>query len=399
MQAKQISLLLVDDNAETRASIKRLLQFELDFVVVGEADNGQEAYDLAKTLQPDCILMDINMPVMDGIEATELITHDVPNSVIIIISVQGEHEYLRKAMVAGARDYLSKPFSSDELINTIRQAYENEQTRQQHQAISSGKIKDGKVITVFSAKGGVGKTTIATNLAISLGRQGNDIVLMDLDLQFGDVPIMLDLKVKRSMANWYSDGLLPVTDYLQHHDPSGIRVLAAPESPEDGELIAAEHVTRMITELRAHSDYLVIDTPQFFHETTLQSLELADEIILVATPDLPNLKNVRRCLDILTKLELVDKVKVVANKVGKDAGIPYEQFDSYLNYPVWEQIPNEPRLIAQCATQGIPVVVQQPKAKISQALTRLSQRFEPQLVQGQEQKKLPFLKMLAAKKG
>lgn len=399
MRANQISLLLVDDNAETRASIKRLLQFEMDFVVVGEADNGQEAYDLVKNLQPDCILMDINMPVMDGIEATELITHDVPNSVIIIISVQGEHEYLRKAMVAGARDYLSKPFSSDELINTIRQAYENEQTRQQQQAIANGEIKDGKVITVFSAKGGVGKTTIATNIAVSLGKQGYDTVLMDLDLQFGDVPIMLDLKVKRSMANWYSDGLLPVTDYLQHHEPSGIRVLAAPESLEDGELITAEHVTRMITEIRAHSDYLLIDTPQFFHETTLQSLELADEIILVATPDLPNLKNVRRCLDVLTKLELVDKVKVVANKVGKDAGIPYEQFDSYLNYPVWEQIPNEPRLIAQCATQGIPVVVLQPKAKISQKLTKLSQRFEPRVVQEKEQKKLPFFKMLAAKKG
>src|SRR5690554_1979239 len=109
MNTKNIKVMIVDDVAKMRSDIKRLLQFEADINVIGEAEDGASAIKLAKKLQPDCILMDINMPGMDGITATERIYQELPHCVIIIISVQGEHEYLRKAMMAGARDYLAKP--------------------------------------------------------------------------------------------------------------------------------------------------------------------------------------------------------------------------------------------------------------------------------------------------
>ena len=163
---RRLRVLIADDSAPTRESLRRLLEFHQDIEVVGEAADGEEAVNQARLLEPDVILMDINMKPVDGITATEVITTELPRSVIVMMSVQGEQEYLRQAMAAGARDYLTKPFGTDELINTIHNAYEREARRWLQVVPGPGFPEhQGKVITVFSAKGGVGKTTIATNLA------------------------------------------------------------------------------------------------------------------------------------------------------------------------------------------------------------------------------------------
>ncbi|MFZ7101891.1 MAG: response regulator [Peptococcaceae bacterium] len=120
----KIKVLIVDDIAETRENINRLLQLEEDFQVVGEAANGEQAVNQAERLLPDIILMDVNMPVMDGITATEKISLKLPGISVIMISVQGEAEYLKKAMVTGSKEYLVKPFSADELVDSIKRTYD-----------------------------------------------------------------------------------------------------------------------------------------------------------------------------------------------------------------------------------------------------------------------------------
>jgi pilus assembly protein CpaE len=127
--AGQIKLLIVDDMAETRINLSKLLFFDERIIVVGEAGNGLEAIEHARKLQPDVILMDINMPVMDGITATQRIAAETPQAGIVILSVQGEPEYFRKALAAGASDYLIKPPASDDLTQTIHQVYEARQKR------------------------------------------------------------------------------------------------------------------------------------------------------------------------------------------------------------------------------------------------------------------------------
>ena len=236
MTADSIRVMIVDDTKETRSNIKKLLEFEDGIIVVGEAADGAEAVLLAQELKPDCILMDINMPGLDGISATEQIYKVIPDCMTIVISVQGEQEYLRRAMAAGARDYLIKPFSGDELISTIQWVWQLECARRSHNSAESTPLRSGRVIVVFSAKGGVGKSTIAVNLASSLVKQEQKVILVDLDLQFGDVPLMLNLPVKHSMADWYTDGCGSTGDYLLNQR-RGLQVLAAPEVPEDGELI------------------------------------------------------------------------------------------------------------------------------------------------------------------
>ncbi|HKM17017.1 MAG: response regulator/pilus assembly protein [Firmicutes bacterium] len=396
MDSSRIEVLIADDVAETRDNIRKLLEFEEDICVVGEAADGNEALRLAQELQPDCILMDINMPGLDGIRATERIYQVAPDCLTIVISVQGEQEYLRKAMLAGARDYLVKPFTGYDLVNTIRQVFSLEQARRSlHQDLPAN--RSAQVIVVFSAKGGVGKTTIATNLAVSLCKQQREVILIDLDLQFGDVPLFLNLKVKRSMADWHHDGREAIDDYLLKHE-SGLRVLASPQAPEQGELITGEHISQMITELKPHADYVVVDTPQFFHETTLQSLELAHRILLVATPDLPNLKNVKSCLDVLAKLNMADKVWIVANKAGAN-GIKVEQFSSYLQQPVWQRVPYDLRLATQAAIQGVPAVELNPRSALSKSLVRISKGvLEQEPENSPAGSKAPLTRMLFARR-
>lgn len=123
MTSMKIGILIVDDIADTRANLRRLLQLTTDIEVVGEAENGQEALDCARRLLPDIILMDINMPVMDGIEATERLALELPESAVIMLSVQGEPEYIRKAVNAGAYGYLFKPPSSEDLFAAIHEVY------------------------------------------------------------------------------------------------------------------------------------------------------------------------------------------------------------------------------------------------------------------------------------
>lgn len=119
----KIRVVIVDDIADTRVNLRRLLQLSTEFEVVGEAENGREALECARRLLPDIVLMDINMPVMDGIQATERLTSEVPDSAVIMLSVQGESEYIRKAVTAGAYGYLFKPPSSEELTAAIYRAY------------------------------------------------------------------------------------------------------------------------------------------------------------------------------------------------------------------------------------------------------------------------------------
>ena len=176
--ADQIRVLIVDDIPETRDHLSKLLGFEGDIDVVGAAASGVEALKLASTLTPDIVLMDINMPDMDGIATTEEMARAVPTASVIMMSVQGEADYLRRSMLAGAREFLVKPFSSDELASSIRQVYSRERDKVTRLVVptSTGAPKPtahrepGRVIAFFSPKGGVGRTTMAVNTAVAAAR-------------------------------------------------------------------------------------------------------------------------------------------------------------------------------------------------------------------------------------
>jgi len=394
-----IKILIVDDVTETRENIKRLLYFEKDMMVVGEAADGEEAIRLTEKLSPDILLMDINMPGMDGITATEKISLDYPKASIIIMSVQGEQEYLKKAMVAGAREYMVKPFSTDELVNTIRKVYDFEQKRRiqlAEPAVIRELQRDPQIITVFSTKGGVGKTTVATNLAVSLARQTRKkVVIVDLDLQFGDVAVMLNVVPKRTITELIQDISQMEPDLMESYlvtHPTGVKVLPCPTRPEYAELITGAHVEKILGILKQNYDYIVVDTPPFFHETTLTALDLCHQILLLVSLDLPTIKNVKLGLEVLDSLHLKGKVRLVLNRSSNDIGIKCEDMEESLGLKVAAHIPSDGRTVIASVNKGNPFVITHPNTSISESINALARMVmlgeaKPQAVSGTRDKK------------
>lgn len=384
MGKSPIKVLIADDMAATRENLKKLLSFDGGFVVAGEAENGKEAVALAKRLKPDIVLMDINMPVMGGIEATRVISVEMAmTTAVVIVSVQGEQEYLKEAMAAGARGYLVKPFSADELVSTIRRTHDMEiQRRAQLMPSTPQGKKLGRIISVFSAKGGVGKTVIAVNLAAELGKKKDcKVALVDLDLQFGDVAIMLDTSPVRTIADIAReeevDSELVEACLLAHS--TGIRVLASPLRPEQAESVTDRHVAAVLGLLAESYDFVIVDLSQRLDDISLTGLDMADTILLVATTELPAIKNAKVCLEIMESLGYESsKIKLALSKPSREHGLDIDEIEKTLKRKVDVHVPNEERVVSPSVSKGTPFVISNPGAKVSLAIRDLVKAVNPQ---------------------
>jgi len=356
---RKIQIMIIDDNEETIGHVTRLLYFEDDIEVVGQANRARQGIEMALEKQPHIVLMDINMPDMDGIQATARLSERVPFSQVIMISVQSDPEYMKQAMQAGARDYQPKPFGSDELISTIRRVYERAQpiydqfgegqvlqssVPASDQSQTRTRDRHGRVVAVYSPKGGVGTSTIAVNVAAVLQKIQGDVVLVDADLQFGDILVHLNTQASRSIADLvradaFDIELLP--EVLLTHQ-TGLHLLLAPPSPETAELITAAMLTQVIDELRNQFETIIVDTHNLLTDHTLTVLDNADYILVVTMPELPAIKNAKLFLDVSQELNLAAKrLDLVVNHADKEGGIPLKQIAQALKLPNVHPIPRD----------------------------------------------------------
>ncbi|OPY55958.1 MAG: Transcriptional regulatory protein DegU [Pelotomaculum sp. PtaU1.Bin035] len=384
----ETSVLVVDDIANTREDIKRLLYFEEDISVVGEAGSGEEALRLAENLHPDVVLMDINMPGMDGITASEAISTKMPDTAIVIVSIQGEPEYLKKAMAAGARDYLVKPFSSSDLAETIRRVSNSYRIR----AASATKPPvteisqepdrpANRIIMVFSSKGGVGRTTLSCNLAVCLAQETRKkVALVDLNLQGGDVAVMLNLSPRGTIAEMVQEEdrleYSLVNTYLVPH-MSGLKILPAPLRPEHAETVTASHVEEILTLLKNNFDIVIVDTSPLFNDLNLCVLEMADDILLTFTRDLPAIKHVKTDLEVFDTLRLSKKVKLVLNQSTQDYGVKISDLEKSLNTTPAAIIPYDEKTVLSSINKGHPLVLTHANSRIAQIIKTFAKGFEP----------------------
>ena len=397
--ADTIRVLIVDDIPETRDHLTKLLGFESDIDVVGSAASGGEAITLATSLTPDVVLMDINMPDMDGIAATELLARAVPTASVVMMSVQGEADYLRRSMLAGAREFLVKPFSSDELTASIRQVYSREREKVSFMAAAapaatapaatgttsgapkgSGDGEPGIVVAVFSPKGGVGRTTVAVNLAVAAATElGKKVVLIDGSVQFGDVGVLLNLNPKnKSIAD-----LVPELEQAGHdvesidtfviNHSAGIRVLLAPPSPEMAELITPSGIRRIIETLRKTHDLVVVDCTAFFNDTTLAILDSADTILTMLSLEITSIKNMRLFLEVADQLGYeAGKVRLVLNRADSALGIRVADVEHSIGRKVDDTIVSDGRSVVYALNRGVPFFLSNREAQVSQDILRLA---------------------------
>ncbi|MBI5879830.1 MAG: response regulator [Chloroflexi bacterium] len=435
----KIRVLIVDDNPDTVTNLKKLLYFEKDVEVAATGGTGDDAVRLAIEHQPDVVLMDINMPGMDGIAASEQITRQVPGTQIVIMSVQAEPDYLRRAMLAGAREFLIKPFSSEQLANTIRAVAKlgGEQRAAARQGAATGtppagsttdnrvsatparpagqvvsaatlpppagertitvppartvapytqapasapaapSVPQGKVLVVFSASGGLGRSTLAANLAIALKEETRGrVALVDCSLRFGDVGVLLNLTSQQTIAEIASaeggPDLEILADLMVSH-PSGIKVMLAPSSPELAELVTAPAVRTILTALRAKFDYIVVDTFASLDEVTLNVLDVADRILLLTTSEIPAIKNTKLFFEVTEALKYpADKTLMILSKHDPRSSITAQDIQASIKHPVYAVIERDDRATTQAAQMGQPFVINQKNSLAALSIVRLA---------------------------
>lgn len=388
-----IKILLADDSKDARQLLRELIELETKIEVIGEAEDGAEAVEKTIKLKPDVVLMDINMPVLDGIQATEKISIASPKTAVIMCSVQGENEYLRKSMAAGAREFIVKPVMPEQLLDAIEHIYSLESKRQSKTRsviMEDHMVHRPKNVVLFSSKSGVGKTTLATNLAVSAVQKGKRVALVDLDLQFGDTALFLSLNhqrknIYRLIEEHHDVDSEVLNNYLIEHS-SGVKLLAAPLRPEEGEYVTAKHVAHLLPLLKESFDFIVVDAPAVMDDIFFASIEAADILGLVTTPNLPILKNNLSLLEVLRTLRVnMEKIRLLLNRSYSKTGVRANDVIEALQMDLFWELPNDYETIATSVNQGVPFVMKHPKHRLSKQMSLLATK----LLDEQRQSYLP----------
>ena len=387
----KIRVVIVDDVSETRENVRKLLQFETDVDVVGLARTGKEAIQISQELNPDVVLMDINMPDMDGITATEAIRSRQPAVQVVILSVQSDQNYMRRAMLAGARDFLTKPPMGDELISAIRRAGTMAQTERSKTVnvqplptagnlgmLPGYSIPKGKIVTVYSPKGGTGCTTIAVNLALTLNNEDTRVALVDGNLQFGDVAVFVNEQGKNTIIDLAprAEELDPeiVEEVMLKHSSSGLHVLAAPSRPEYAEKVSSGQFLKVLEYLKQIYAYVVIDTASLLTDVTLAAIDVSDLIVLVSTQDIPSIKNCRLFLDLSQTLGIErDHILFTMNRYDKRINITPERVAENLKQEVSSVIPLDEATVMKAVNRGVPFVLESKNQPASRGILSLAE--------------------------
>jgi len=387
--AEKIRVLIVDDIAETRENIKRLLQFDASLELIGAARSGKEAIEMSQQLKPDVVIMDINMPDIDGITATELIRKKVPFTQIVILSVQSDSSYMRRALQAGARDFLTKPPMIDELNSAVKRAgilaqderaknilpFTTGSTQQSTPIQGSGQA--GKIIVIYSPKGGTGCTTIATNLAIALHSEESRTVLVDASLQFGDLAVFLNEQVKNSIIDltMRADELDSdvVEEVLIKNNSTGLRLLPAPPKPEMADQVTGEQLSKTLQFLQKIYAYVVVDTASYLTEVVQSALDVADLIILITTQDIPSIKSCSSFLALADSSGIKrERIMFIMNRFDKRIAISPERIGESLRQEVKIAIPFEERIVPLSINRGVPFIIDNKSHPIGKSILSLA---------------------------
>ena len=396
----KIRVLIVDDIAETRENVRKLLQFEVDIDVVGAARTGQEGIDLTRELAPHVVLMDINMPDIDGLTATEKIQQFDQTAQIIILSVQSDPNYMRRALQAGACDYLAKPPTISDLTATVRRAGKKSIELKKKGTAPIGMAamgpggmgmmpvmtKQGKIITIYSPKGGAGCTVLAMNLAIALHNEDTPVVLVDGNLQYGDVAISINEKGKYSVVDLAVRvaELDPETveNMVVKHQASGVRILAAPSKPEIPEPVSGEQFSKVLEYLRQVFAYVIVDTASALTPSTLAALDTSDLIILLAMQDFASIKNAHLFLELADNSDIHRKrILFVVNKYDKRIQIDPEKIAERIKQELTEVIPLDERTVIPSLLNGTPFMVKDKNSPVARAVLALAEDIRKRIAE------------------
>jgi len=330
--------------------------------------------------QLEVLILGPDVPVEEAMRLATVLNVQVPELSVLLVA-EPQPDFILQAMRSGIRDIMSPSADMAEIRVTLERACQSFATRQRTSEPKPAGAPKGLVIGVFSPKGGVGKTTIATNIAVGLGKLAPmSVVIVDLDLQFGDVASGLYLNPEHTVTDAVtpsaSQDSLVLKAFLTVH-PASIYALCAPKNPVEADEITPEQVGRLLEQLAEEFRYVVVDTAPGLPEIGLAALEQCTDAVWVSAMDVPSVRGLRSGLDILRKLNLLPETRhVVLNMADSKSGLSVQDVESTVGAPVDISIPRS-KAVALSTNRGIPVLQEGAKDPAIKGLNHLVERFNP----------------------
>jgi len=373
-----LSLILALGNGPALAQhIEQARQTEEDLQFLGAVQELQEL--LTYRTPPEVILINGQAGDEEGLQLIEEVITSLPRAIVIVLADKEQMDFIQRALLAGARGFLLQPFTDAELRESIRRIHRLEVekiSRLAQQTTEEGVSRQGEILAVFSPKGGVGRTTIASNLAVALQQTAQRVVVVDGSLQFGDVPVVLNIHARTTIVSLVRrleeiDTELLMEALVPHS--SDIRVLLGPSQLEEVDVLYPEAVGRILTALRNEFDYVVIDVSPFLDDNTLTILDMADWILLVITPEVPALREVRLFLDLADILGYPpSKLLLILNRAMSSFGIGPAGIEEHIRCKIAINIPSDGPLVTRALNRGVPLIISDPKSQVAQSIVQLA---------------------------
>ena len=373
-----ISMILVSKQAAVCRNLREFIGTDPELELIAETAGSEEALEKVDLLSPNILLINSGGSDTDAVSLAERVIQRKPRTFVILLMQQLTLDSMQVASAAGCHNIAPFPESAKELCDFIHRVHNTENDRIAALDTNERATWSSKIITVYGAKGGLGKTTIATNLALALAKQKKKVAILDLDLLFGDVHIFMDVEPKETISDLmqesFSSSIDSVRAFMTVH-PSGIHILCAPKTPEYAETVSGDRIQSLLALLRSYYDYIIIDTAVNFSDPTLAALEASTTILFITGLDVSTLKNSKVAMSILESLGQKKKVRVIINRAVEINSITVADVQRIVDAPILSRIPSDYLVAVAALNQGQPFVQSAPKAKLSLAIEDIAEKI------------------------
>lgn len=373
---EKINILVLCDDLDLRIEIKNLVDSEA-FAISGYSGFSAEGKLKVINKFPEIVVCAVRGEVPESLFSYVQDLLSAARGVIVVLA----NDEITVELVNKAAQYgIRKVLPIDEIgVKTFSDCLATVHKLEQQRSLDTneGKKVRCKALGFFSGKGGTGKTTIATGVASQLARMGKRVMLLDLDLQFGDVMMALDLDTKNSIVDLVQDRggitIENINGFSVEHG-SGMSVLCAPKSSEFAEFVTAAHIETIIDTVRPYYEYIIIDMPSSFSDTTITAIENCEELYLIYNNEILSLNNAKICYTILDQLHQRDKIRFVLNRTEKSL-IKQKDFEEMFRIPVFAAVPSDSAAVLMSINKGQTVTVSQPKSAVSKAISDMAKKI------------------------
>ncbi|WP_299024621.1 response regulator [uncultured Thermanaerothrix sp.] len=391
------TVVLVENNPQLSKHLQKTLGLIEEIELVNVSMSAQEAVEAIRDLKPEVALIEYDLPDMNGIALTEMLRRDYPGTQVVLISQDNYTDLVLKAVRAGACDFITHDVSIKELTDVLRRASQLSLAERQRQAPSAGlpagptpmfvpgRGGNGRLITVYSPKGGTGATTIAANLALALMDNEARVTLVDGCLQYGDAHMFFNelgqFSVLDLIPRIYDLDISLVESVMLLNRATGLYILPAPPRPEFAEKITGENFSRILEFIRRFSDYIVVNTHSFISDPVLAALDAGDVVVLVVEQQINAIRNVRLFLDLWDALGMSrERIVLVMSRYRKDHPITVEKVSERLKHMITMTIPEDVEAAQKADALGIPILRSSKDSAIAQSFVALAEHVRKRLI-------------------